>query len=671
MLISNPDLINSCRVCRSPNQDGDYECLYQTPTAHEERPMLSEAGILYENLFDISVNIGEYYPQFLCNSCDLQMKLFKKLKDKAYKTLKYLQNLYEEQISNAKEDDEQEELQTEAAYEQEALQNCEDNETDVLETLEEYDSLENRYQESEASEYQQNATSEYQEKLANEYQEETAEVYHESQTNEYQESLKTELVNEYLEETAEVYHESQTNEYQESLKTEYPANASDEYLEMKLTTLNSLRDEQIQQESLYTQGNSHTEEQIQQETLYTQEDPNHTIATAVGDSQESAINIVSRRNQFKVEINPTITDLKYRFSTEENTENSNENIPQIRLDLEPVIDKSDYVTEIYELLEDENKVENYMEHNENVVEYDIYTEENTHSSSTEYSDIEYVIEEEMCDMQDEENKVEVKKSNPVKRRRPNNVSKRRKIGGATKRREYKCEPCQLEFENLQEQKLHRTEVHDEKYPCSVCPKELKSLPALHQHMKLHNEQPAFQCEICQKTFNQKAHYQYHMNVHNNVRNFKCSECEKSFITKTDLKVHMRSHNGHRPYVCNICGKDYLMMEHLKTHLLTHTDQYFQCDICNHKFSTHKTLRLHVKSIHVDEPRFKCTFCSKPFRRKHHLEYHMKLHQKNVTFLDSRYEMIDDPDACVISETGYNSDDIVDQELVDDPGFIAL
>lgn len=138
-------------------------------------------------------------------------------------------------------------------------------------------------------------------------------------------------------------------------------------------------------------------------------------------------------------------------------------------------------------------------------------------------------------------------------------------------------------------------------------------------MKLHNEPPAYQCEICQKTFNQKVHYQYHMNRHNNVRNFKCNECEKSFLSKTDLRIHMRFHTGQRPYVCNICGKDYLMMEHLKTHLLIHTDQYFQCDICNNKFATHKTLRMHAKTIHEDEPKFKCSFCSKPFRRKHHLE----------------------------------------------------
>lgn len=393
--------------------------------------------------------MGDYYPQFLCNSCDLQMKLFKKLKDKAYKTLEYLQNLYEDQISNVKEDDKQEELQTLAAVEQEDVQKCEYNELDTLET-EEYDILENRYQENVPREYQENVPSEYQENLDNEYQDNLANEYQENIANEYPENL----ANGYQADKAEEYDESQTNEDQESINNEYPANVSEEYLEMKLTTLNSHMDEQIQQESLYTQENSHTEEEIQQESLYTQEDSNHTIATAIEDSQESAINIVSLRNQFKVEINPTITDLKYRFSTEENTENSNEIIPQIRLDLEPVIDKSDYVTEIYELLEDENKVENYTEQNENVVEYDIYTEENAHSSSTEFSDIEYVIEEEMCDMQDVENKVEEKKSNPVKKRRPN-ASKRRKIVGATKRREYKCEPCQLEFKNLQEQKVHR------------------------------------------------------------------------------------------------------------------------------------------------------------------------------------------------------------------------
>lgn len=57
MVITNPNLINSCRVCRSPNQDGDYVCLYMKRNKNQEtKPELSEAGVLYENLLDVRNN---------------------------------------------------------------------------------------------------------------------------------------------------------------------------------------------------------------------------------------------------------------------------------------------------------------------------------------------------------------------------------------------------------------------------------------------------------------------------------------------------------------------------------------------------------------------------------------------------------------------------------------
>ncbi|XP_037827216.1 zinc finger protein 583-like [Lucilia sericata] len=588
MLITNPDLINSCRVCRSPNQDGDYECLYQNSGQHEDGLQLSEAGLLYENLLDISLTKGDAYPQFLCNSCDLQMKLFKKLKDKAYKTLEYLQNLYEEQLNSNK-------LKTEQKDEEMP----QDNGQEPVESAEEYSSLANEYVKI-TSEYQENAREDYALITANEYEKTSIEEFPDNVVNEYQETSSLE------------YPANQSSDYQESVNSEYPNNENEFH---------------------YLGENSQQQTEIDQET---------------------PLNIQTLAEQLKLDIEqPTITDIKYRFSAEEITENPNssqETIPQIRLDLEPIIDKTDYVTEIYELLDDESKQETLNESNGNTVEYDIYTEEKPEETSSVYSDVEYVIEEEMCDDEGEslENVIELKGTNRGERKL-NNTNRRKNAE--------RVEP----------------KYHDNKYPCSICARELKSLPSLHQHMKIHNEQPAYQCNICQKTFNQKAHYLYHMNRHNNIRNFKCTECDKTFIAKTDLKVHMRTHTGDRPYVCNICGKDYLMMEHLKTHLLTHTEQYFQCDICNHKFATHKTLRMHVRTIHEDEPRFKCSFCSKPFRRKHHLEYHLKLHQKNVKFLDSHYEMVDvdDPDAVINTDTDYNADELVDQELVDDPGFIAL
>lgn len=54
MLISYTELINSCRVCRSPNQDGDYHCLFETANVHEEdTAVLSASGVLYEKLLDV------------------------------------------------------------------------------------------------------------------------------------------------------------------------------------------------------------------------------------------------------------------------------------------------------------------------------------------------------------------------------------------------------------------------------------------------------------------------------------------------------------------------------------------------------------------------------------------------------------------------------------------
>lgn len=57
MLLTNSNLLNSCRVCRSPNQDGDHVCLYKNfgKTEHTQ-PELSEAGALYENLLNVRIN---------------------------------------------------------------------------------------------------------------------------------------------------------------------------------------------------------------------------------------------------------------------------------------------------------------------------------------------------------------------------------------------------------------------------------------------------------------------------------------------------------------------------------------------------------------------------------------------------------------------------------------
>ncbi|KAM7346570.1 uncharacterized protein ACRADG_006446 [Cochliomyia hominivorax] len=610
MIIPNPDLVNSCRVCRSPNQDGDYECLYQKTNKREELPQLSEAGILYENLLNISLNNCAIYPQFLCNSCDLQMKLFKKLKDKAYKTWEYLQNIYDvQQDFNVKEINEQETL-------------------DILQEFEE------------EQKQQENAS------LTNGNLDinETG-VYQEYATNEYE-------VNDGDKE------EYNTKEYE----------ATDEYEEKESET--------------YKQDKISIKKP---QTLQQQENNNDGNITNIDATPYCDVNSLMEEHfntSHKLELEPKITELKFHYTTIEVPENDNNSqvTPQIRLDLEPVIDKNDYVTEIYELLEEDGVSDNTMENKEHNMEYELQYADNKTETSSIITDVEYIIEEAIDEENNEDeiretvgNKLEIE--NVVKKRKLNNDGRKKRTStpqmtnSISRKRIYNCEICQVEFNNLQEHKKHRTEVHNEKFPCGICGKELKTLTSLYLHKKIHSEEPEHQCEICQKTFNQKAHYQYHMKLHNNERNFKCTECEKAFITKTDLKIHQRSHTGQRPYVCNICNKDYLMMEHLKAHLLTHTEQEFQCDICKHKFATHKTLRQHVKTIHEDDPRFKCHFCGKPFRRKHHLQYHLKLHQRNVKLLDESFILLpnDNGEEAEVEDP----DDLPESDIIVDSGFIAL
>ncbi|XP_053951893.1 zinc finger protein 420-like [Anastrepha ludens] len=96
------EVVNSCRVCRSPNQDGDYECLYAIQVVEEGDLMqsntwqLTDTGKLYEDMLGIQIDSStlEVYPQYLCNSCDLQMRLFRKLTMKARRTLEELANIY-------------------------------------------------------------------------------------------------------------------------------------------------------------------------------------------------------------------------------------------------------------------------------------------------------------------------------------------------------------------------------------------------------------------------------------------------------------------------------------------------------------------------------------------------------------------------------------------------
>lgn len=383
------------------------------------------------------------------------MKLFKKLKDKAYKTQEYFQKLYKEEITNAKGDIQQENLEslqyTTEVNEQETLDNhFKDNVVEeIQENIDEfqengiqvYQKDENQYQVSVDNDYQDNDKNEHQEHVTNSYQDTIAD---------YQENLKNEYQNkQYPENEAIEYQEvSGNNEYQENIDNDYQCSTSNDYQEIAAND--------YEKEKLI---NAQTGIQLHPEYLYTDMDTINTtpLDIAITSSRDSPPHLNALTNPLKLKIQPKITDLKYRFLSEKITEqpsNSSENIPQIRLELEPVIDKNDYVTEIYELLEDESKKNPENAENNKDAGYDGYMEEITDTDSV-FSGIEYVVEDEMCSIQGEENKPDIPNTNTAKKRKLNKTSRRENVEIITRKREYKCESCQLDFQNLKEHKLHR------------------------------------------------------------------------------------------------------------------------------------------------------------------------------------------------------------------------
>ncbi|KAL9886252.1 uncharacterized protein ACN427_012287 isoform 1-T3 [Glossina fuscipes fuscipes] len=99
MLTPHRDITNSCLICQAIEEDNDYEALFTVnkEEASDNGYALTAIGEMYEELIGLKIPLEmcNIYPQFLCNTCDLQMKLFKKLQLKARRTVELLKEIYD------------------------------------------------------------------------------------------------------------------------------------------------------------------------------------------------------------------------------------------------------------------------------------------------------------------------------------------------------------------------------------------------------------------------------------------------------------------------------------------------------------------------------------------------------------------------------------------------
>mgnify|MGYP002652669529 CR=1 FL=1 len=139
----------------------------------------------------------------------------------------------------------------------------------------------------------------------------------------------------------------------------------------------------------------------------------------------------------------------------------------------------------------------------------------------------------------------------------------------------------------------------------------KNLISIDINVYTPGEKP-YKCDKCQYSTARKDHLQKHIGrVHSSDMQYKCNKCEYRFDSEKKLNNHIRlmhttnddNNDGKRKHQCNICSKTF---------------------VCKSKLERHKL-------IHTDEKQFCCQYCHRRFRRKDHLQNHMKSSIHNDRF----------------------------------------
>lgn len=150
-----------------------------------------------------------------------------------------------------------------------------------------------------------------------------------------------------------------------------------------------------------------------------------------------------------------------------------------------------------------------------------------------------------------------------------------------------------------------TVTENEVLKCEFCGMEFKTSGNLRRHKFTHNPdtqkqvQGRYSCDVCNKYFLQKCDLKRHVATHSGTYPHVCSVCDKGFIRRSDLTVHEKFHTQEKRYKCHVCSKAYFQTGDLSRHMRhSHGDLCeFACPECGNKYTTQKTLNLHIKSKH--------------------------------------------------------------------------
>ena len=153
-------------------------------------------------------------------------------------------------------------------------------------------------------------------------------------------------------------------------------------------------------------------------------------------------------------------------------------------------------------------------------------------------------------------------------------------------------------------KLSAAPGKEKVYNCKLCAYSSRFQNGLDYHMKKrHGEGEKFVCRDCGYTCYLKQNLTQHIRQHTGEKPFACEFCDNfCSASKSGLRYHVRTKHDQKSLIsCSICGYKAYNTHILTQHLRKHSGlKPFTCSLCGSTFSTKTSLRLHMKSKHVED-----------------------------------------------------------------------
>lgn len=191
-----------------------------------------------------------------------------------------------------------------------------------------------------------------------------------------------------------------------------------------------------------------------------------------------------------------------------------------------------------------------------------------------------------------------------------------------------CKSCSLWFmseDDLKEHSKKHVKKRIKSLNCLLCDQRLRSRFCLAKHMIQTHHCSVTSCfEQMEETNNRKKDEEPKTIQTESIR-YECDICQHEYSTQLQLNRHLKTHSNKRPYSCSMCNKSYARKDCLARHVRVHAgEKNYSCSSCNKRFA-YKHLLVDHEGSHSDV-KFSCSFCEKLFSSRKSLKWHEKIHQ---------------------------------------------